>query len=61
MISTKINLVKAAINRDGKIKDYFSIENSNGILLVDEELFVISFSLKEELFYYEIIKEIGQI
>ena len=61
MIPTKINLVNATINENGKIREYFAIENESGILLVDENLFVISFNNKEEIPTFKIIKEIGQI
>lgn len=61
MVPTKINLVYAAINDNDDRREYISIENDNGILLVNPELFVISFNSKEELPYYEVISKLSSI
>lgn len=61
MVPTIINLCYCRINETGKIHQYISVENENGILLVNPGLFVISFNNKEEIPYYELIKELGKI
>lgn len=61
MIPTTIYLINASINENGKLKEYIAIENENGILLVDENLFVISFNNKIEIPYYEILKELNYL
>ena len=61
MIVTGIKLVNAKINRNGKTKEYISIENANGILLVDEELFVISFDKKEDIEEYIVVEELAKM
>lgn len=61
MVPTIINLCYCKINETGDAREYISIENDNGILLVTPDLFVISFNNKEEIPYYELIKELGKI
>ena len=61
MIATLINLVAAEINEGKDRKEYISIENENGVLLVTEDLFVISFDNKEDIPYYEHIATLANI
>jgi len=53
MIPTKIYKVKASINKGKTCKDYISVENENGVLLVNDGLFVISFNNEDEIPYYK--------
>lgn len=61
MIPTIINLCYCKINKTGDAREYISIENDSGILLVTSDLFVISFNNKDEIPYYKLIKELCKI
>lgn len=53
MISGKIYKAYASINKGGKPQEYISIENEFGVLLIDKELFVISFKDEKEIPFYQ--------
>lgn len=53
MVSSKIYKAYASINKGGKPQEYISIENEFGVLLVDKELFVISFKDEKEIPFYQ--------
>lgn len=53
MISGKIYDAYASINKGGEPQEYISIENEFGVLLIDEELFVISFKDEKEIPFYQ--------
>ena len=61
MTPTKVKLVFAEINEGKDRKEYISIENENGILLVDEGLFVLSFNNIMEIPYYEHIADLASV
>lgn len=59
-MKTKINVVSLKLNKsDKQPKNYICIENTNGILLVDDGLFSISFNNRDEMLEQdvEIIEE----
>lgn len=53
MVSGKIYKAYASISKGGKPQEYISIENEFGVLLVDKELFVISFKDEKEIPFYQ--------
>lgn len=53
MINGKIYRAYASINKGGKPQEYISIENESGVLLIDKELFVISFKDEKEIHFYQ--------
>lgn len=53
MISGKIYKAYASIMKGGKAQEYIFIENESGVLLVDKELFVISFKDEKEIPFYQ--------
>lgn len=53
MINGKIYRAYASINKGGKPQEYISIENESGVLLIDKELFVISFDNEKEIPFYQ--------
>lgn len=61
MVPTIINLCYCKINETGNLHEYISVENDNGVLLVNPGLYVISFNNKEEIPYYELVRELGKI
>ena len=59
-METKIKVVSLKLNKsDKQPKNYICIENTNGILLVDDGLFSISFNNRDEMLEQdvEIIEE----
>jgi len=59
-METKINVVSLKLNKsDKQPKNYICIENTNGILLVDDGLFSISFNNRDDMIeqHVEIIEE----
>lgn len=59
-METKINVVSLKLNKtDKQPKNYICIENENGILLVDDGLFSISFNSRDDMIEQdvEIIEE----
>lgn len=53
MVSGKIYKAYASINKGSEPQEYISIENEFGVLLVDKELFVISFKDEKEIPFYQ--------
>jgi len=53
MINGDIYKAYAAINKNAKPQEYISIENEFGVLLINKELFVISFNNEEEIPFYQ--------
>lgn len=53
MVSGKIYKAYASISKGSKPQEYISIENEFGVLLVDKELFVISFKDEKEIPFYQ--------
>lgn len=54
-IATRIKVVSLKLNKEDKEpKNYIYVENEHGVLLIDKELFTISFFNKEHMLYNDI-------
>lgn len=61
MEGTKISLASIALNKGQEPEDMFLIENDFGVLIVQKDLFVISFEFPSDIYYCKVKKELVKL